>query len=90
MSGRPLFVSHLNAITLACISIAGSIMLLPLGAAIKARNIQIVGGKEMIEDTDAVGAHCFVAALAYAGLFVFSLWQIQVNKAKEAEEAAFS
>ncbi|KAI8619271.1 hypothetical protein BC830DRAFT_1078656 [Chytriomyces sp. MP71] len=74
-SNKLLLISHFNAISLACLSLAGSVMLLPLGAAIHARNIQIVGGKEMIEDTAVVSGNCFIAAVMYAGLFVFALWQ---------------
>ncbi|KAJ3014332.1 UNVERIFIED_CONTAM: hypothetical protein HDU68_000339, partial [Siphonaria sp. JEL0065] len=50
-------------------------LLLPLGAAIHAENIQIVGGKEQIENTAVVGANCFLASMIYIGLAVFSYWQ---------------
>ncbi|KAI9350638.1 hypothetical protein BDR26DRAFT_503777 [Obelidium mucronatum] len=87
---RMLFLSHFNAIALGCISIAGAVMLLPLGAAIANENVQIVGGKEQIENTAVVGANCFLASLIYVGLAAFSYWQIQVNKQVEALESSFS
>ncbi|KAJ3076797.1 hypothetical protein HDU98_000097 [Podochytrium sp. JEL0797] len=87
---RLLFLSHFSAIALGCISVAGAVMLLPLGAAIHAENIQIVGGKEQIENTQIVGANCFIAALIYAGVAAFSYWQILVNKQVEALESSFS
>ncbi|ORY42013.1 hypothetical protein BCR33DRAFT_786724 [Rhizoclosmatium globosum] len=87
---RMKFISHFNAIALGCISVAGAVMLLPLGAAIHAENIQIIGGKEPIENTETVGAYCFLASLVYVGVAAFSYWQIQINRQIEALESSFS
>ncbi|KAI8616047.1 hypothetical protein BC830DRAFT_1119705 [Chytriomyces sp. MP71] len=89
-SNKLLLISHFNAIALACLALAGSVMLLPLGAAIHAQNIQIVGGKEMIEDTAVVGGNCFIAAIMYAGLFVFALWQVRASRTPPSSSPPFT
>ncbi|KAJ3209346.1 hypothetical protein HDU67_006262 [Dinochytrium kinnereticum] len=75
---------------LSVLSVFGFIFLLGLGAFISAGSPQVIDGKEPIEEPKAVAQSCFIAAMLYAGLFVFSYCQSYLINKEAAAERTFS
>ncbi|KAJ3096969.1 hypothetical protein HDU97_005397 [Phlyctochytrium planicorne] len=61
-----------------------------MGALLSAGSHQLIDGKEPIEEPKAVAQSCFIAAMLYAVLFVFSYCQSYLINKEAAAERTFT